>query len=544
MGYAEQLAEASAAAQSGRWEEARASFLAALDETETAEVLDGLAHCCWWLGEVRDGIEYAQRAFDRYVDGQRYDAAAMVALHLCVWFLTNLDNDAAARGWLARAAHLSDRLDDPVVRGWVDLFGGYLTEDSERSRQQIERASAAASEAGDADLATMALADLGLWHVLGGDAATGLAMLDEAMAATLSARDTRLEVVVWSSCNMLAACSRLDDLRRATQWVRVAEQFMQTYGCPFLQARCRAHYGRVLVAAGRWGQAESELEAALAMAADTGAGPRTEALAALAELRLLQGHPDEASALLADASPLGAAVLVDAAARLATGRPAEAASLLRGVLALNREPDPAAVSLLVETLLAVGDLDGAAALVGPGAPVWSGAHLPRATGRLSRAAGLVAAAQGDQEGARAHFGLALELFSRLELPYEVARTELDAAQGLAPSDPQAAAVRAGYALRAFQKLGATTEASRTAALLRELGVTPGPGPREHGRLTRREDEILALVGQGLSNPEIAARLFLSRRTVGHHVSSILRKLGLRSRTEAAALAVREGRTRS
>ena len=94
------------------------------------------------------------------------------------------------------------------------------------------------------------------------------------------------------------------------------------------------------------------------------------------------------------------------------------------------------------------------------------------------------------------------------------------------------------ALVAFDEIGAMRDADLAARLLRELGAAGRTGPKGLERLTKREREILALLGQGLTNAEIAARLFISTRTAAHHVSNILAKLGVRNRSEAAAFAQR------
>ena len=102
------------------------------------------------------------------------------------------------------------------------------------------------------------------------------------------------------------------------------------------------------------------------------------------------------------------------------------------------------------------------------------------------------------------------------------------------------------ALAEFQRLGASAAAGVLARRLRERGARGLPrGPRpttleNPAGLTSRELEILTLVAGGLRNREIAERLFLSEKTVDHHISAILAKLGVRSRTDAMRRAIELG----
>jgi DNA-binding CsgD family transcriptional regulator len=536
------LEHATALASAGQWEAAQEAYAALLDGDEKADAHLGMARALWWVGETRRARDHAELAFAAYDAERRHADAAMVAVHLCVWHLTNFDNAAAGHGWLARAGQAAERSGDPSVRGWVTLLSGYFADDPGEGRRLLEDAAATAAAHGDVDLATMALADLGLSHVVAGEVDRGMGMLDEAMAATLAEPRGMLEVVVWASCDMLAACSLVDDLRRASEWSRAADQFIETYGCPFLQARCRAHYGRVLVAAGRWAEAERELDLALSMAADTGRGPRTEALTALADLRQRQGRPEEGLELLGAADDTAGGAVVRAACLVDLGRADDARTVLRSTLTLHPPEDPyhpLLVAALAEVELAAGRVEAAADLLATDQPASRTRSYPRGAGALAMASGLLAVAQGDNESARRRLGFALEVFSHLDLPFEAACTELRLAALLRASDLDAAIGRAQAAHRRLEEIGARHRTDEAAAQLRSLGVTPPPGRPSAEALTARERDVLQLLAAGLSNPDIAQRLFLSRRTVGHHVSSILRKLDLGSRAEAAAFAARQ-----
>ena len=120
------------------------------------------------------------------------------------------------------------------------------------------------------------------------------------------------------------------------------------------------------------------------------------------------------------------------------------------------------------------------------------------------------------------------------------RTRLLLARTRLAGGREVAIAEARQALASFERLGAARDADAAAAFLRSLGLKAArSGPKGVGLLTQREREVLVLLGEGLSNPEIAERLVVSRKTVEHHVARILSKLDLRGRAEAAAYAVRE-----
>lgn len=131
---------------------------------------------------------------------------------------------------------------------------------------------------------------------------------------------------------------------------------------------------------------------------------------------------------------------------------------------------------------------------------------------------------------------AAELWAEIGCPYEAALSLTDG------NEPEALR----RALETFERLGARPMAARVARRLREMGVRGIPrGPRPLTRahpagLTAREVEIVRLVADGLRNAEIASRMFLSVKTVDHHVSSVLSKLGVRSRAEVHREATRLG----
>jgi DNA-binding NarL/FixJ family response regulator len=131
-------------------------------------------------------------------------------------------------------------------------------------------------------------------------------------------------------------------------------------------------------------------------------------------------------------------------------------------------------------------------------------------------------------------GSAVSAFAAQHLPLDAARARFKLARALEASQPEVAVGEAKIALAEFERLGAPRDADAAAAFLRDRGVAGRTGPKGLGLLSKREREVLALLGEGLTNSEIAARLFISTKTAGHHVSSVLPRTLSRAFTRRTA----------
>jgi DNA-binding NarL/FixJ family response regulator len=537
-----ELAGAQAALDEGRWADAKDGFHVALATADTGPARFGLAVALWWLGESQASVDQCARAYTLFRRTGDQLAAAQSAVWLAITYKSNFANFTAANGWLGRAQRLLAPLDPGPQHGWLWVARGYRMTDLAAAESLTQRALDVAQNAGNVDLELVALAQLGHIRVDRGDTAGGFALLDEAAAAALAGERSMLETVVYTCCDMLNACELADDLERAAQWCKVAEDFVSSYGCPFLYAECRIYYGSVLTATGRWREAERELIAGVRITEGTCPGLHARALARLAALRVRQGRLEEANQLLSDLNA-GAEVEAEqavavAALLLARGDAAGATRCLERSLRRLREHHSRLVvglDLLVDAQLASGDRRGAGTSAARLRSIASATENQRWTTLATAAAGRVASATSDARAAEL-LESARRGWTELELPFELARTRAELASVLATAEPDVAIDHARRALATFEDLGATPDADRAAAFLRAHGVVARTGAKGVGLLSGREQEVLRLLATGLSNPEIAARLHISRKTASHHVSSILTKLNLRNRAEAAGYA--------
>jgi len=340
------------------------------------------------------------------------------------------------------------------------------------------------------------------------------------------------------------------DLRRAEECIRVVTTmlFGRLGDRPkILHTHCRSAYGSVLCGLGRWSEGELVLVEALGPTSSVSAYHRMMTSCRLADLRILQGRLEDAAVLLMPWHEQVDALCPRARLHLAANECDLAASLARaGIAALRGDALRGAPlwSVLVSAELARKDLSAARAAAEALADLVDLTQSPVLRAEALLAAGVVAAAAGDHPTAVAHLQQARAMMAQDVRPVLRARIGHALADALAEGGQVDLAIdEARAALQAFVVLDAGPDADRTAALLRHLGA---PAHRARSAdptqllaaLTTREHQVLELLCEGLTNAQIGQRLYVTTKTVEHHVSRILAKLGVPSRAQASALCAR------
>jgi DNA-binding NarL/FixJ family response regulator len=363
----------------------------------------------------------------------------------------------------------------------------------------------------------------------------GTRLLDEGTAAATAGELYDPIAIGSCCCNMIIACERSRDFDRAGQWCEQLAAFCDRTGQRPLLALCRAHHGTVQMMRGDWAAAEQDLEWAAGELSTLRPPLAGYARARLAQLRRRQGRPGDARALLAQATTHVLAPLVHAELSLDEDDPSAAQGSAERYLRAVADGQPIESAAALEVLVPIGirlgeplaAADAHARLAAIAEAV--GTDPLRAAERC--AAGRTALAAREHDAARTAFEDAIDLYLRSVMPFEAAQARLDLARTLAAQDRAAAALEHALAAHSmFSELGAARALKDADKLVAKLGR------RRPGGLTGREQEVLRLVAQGLSNRQIAERLVVSEHTVHRHVANIYARLGVSTRAAAVALA--------
>ena len=402
-----------------------------------------------------------------------------------------------------------------------------------------------------------ALSTLGICRSVAGDAEGALTALREASEVSASVGD--IESMMRADTALVVALERLGRLDEAWEAARrtyeLAERYQLSTSFGVVAVGNAVDLLRML---GRWDEAEVMIErwfdvrkpraqdtflvsmrAALAVARGVGTSRHAVDLA----LELADGtQPDAVVPPLLTAAELS----------LWAHEPLAAwPSVLQALDAAGGTDDPALVAWVVATACRVVADVAQARLTHP-SDMPTGDDLVARLGSDTGSVGLQArawTATALAEASRCHetspgpWREAAEAWEGLGRPYEAAYSRWRLAEAdLAAGDRRRAAIDLETSFRSATALGAAPLLAEVEQLARRSRLTVAPSAPvrrsdEHG-LTDREREVLSLLEDGRTNREIARALFLSERTVGVHVSNILRKLGARNRAEAAALARR------
>ena len=528
------------ALQRGAWPDAKRAFELALTTASSPEAFEGLGWAEYWLGATEASLDDRERAYRAYVDANDRAAAARIAIGLAVGSF-DVRGSAVASGWLECARRQLRGVPVSPVHGLLALYEGHIArlvdDDSSRARKLARKAARIAEECGEEELGLLAGALEGLALVNEGKIDEGMRRVDEATAAAMAGEMRDLDSVAQTCCTLLYACERVRDYKRAAEWQRRIDAFCRRWNIQPLFDACSTQHAAMLAGCGDWRGAEEALRSTIERIETSRPYLLPDAIVHLAELRRRQGAYDEALALARRVETRTESMLTRAAIALDRDDPADALDLADRVLQRPLGEKWVERALALHLLVRATDdrkrAEEAAARV---SAIASRVKTPMIAAIASMAAGDVAA---DFDDARASYAAAFDCFTDARAPFEAAIARVALGSALQRGGRQSAAVQEiDAAIATFQTLGAKRELEKARAA-REVALVVTSAPSGEP-LSRREKEVLHLIAGGMGDKQLARKLSLSEHTVHRHVSNILRKLGVGSRSAAVALAMRSG----
>jgi DNA-binding CsgD family transcriptional regulator len=528
--------------RASRWVRACEEYAAADQAMPLAvDDLESWAESAQVIGRIDEAIAVLSRCFELRADAGQVHEATRATHWLWSAHVLARGELAIATGWVERARTLAEER-GPGEYGWLLIPRAHACigrGDFATAEGLLHRAAELGIGRGDVDLVTIATTMRGRASLKLGALDDGLALLDEAMVRILT-RATSPRATSAMYCAAIGSCYEVQEIARATEWSVALDRWLGTLpqlaGVYF--GNCRIYRAILMRLRGDWSRAEAELEQACRDLSVDGRRVAGHAWYELGELRRLQGKPgveeafEQATAFGHVAQP-GLALY-----RLGQGNAQAADAGLRRVLAERELAGDRLVLLpaVVEICLAAGQVEQAKDTLTE-LEMASRAYSTTAMRAIVDAArGAVALSDDRPADALARLRTASDRWRELDAPYETACVEVRIGQGCRLlGDEEGARMELRAAQATFERLGARPDATRVRGLL------SGRSADLEG-LSPRELEVLRLIATGRTNAEIAALLFLSERTVHRHVSNILTKLDVRSRTSAATYAVQHGLT--
>lgn len=340
---------------------------------------------------------------------------------------------------------------------------------------------------------------------------------------------------------IVLATATIGELRAARDHSLQHLEIAHRLGIPTVECSARVTLASIHYLTGDWAAARTETETTIALARrSASARGLAGGLFWRAVLLARQGRLAEARTWVDEAEQAyGPGLAGDrniatglALARALAHGPAGGSPAPPEDMPVNTAVTPIAnLLLLADARLAGGDTDGVRAIITRLRAIDRGvAPLPSAL--ADRLAGQLASRNGEELEAARLLGSAAERLGVLGLTVETAVARLEWCETVAGTRAGEATGGATACLAEFERVGARPLADRTCRLLRTLGVRTSARPGS-GVLSEREREVAGLVAEGLSNAEIAARLFLSVRTVETHLRHVYARLDLDSRVALA-----------